>query len=107
MPEGATVQLTVAAIDQIFDGARASITEALASFPGGRAPDAALVYSCATRRFLLGTRAGREIEVVREVIGPDVPIAGFYCLGEIAPLPAADTSRFHNATCVSVLLGAQ
>ena len=63
------------------------------------------MYSCATRRFLLGTRAGREIELVRDLVGKDVPIAGFYCLGEIAPLPAADISQFHNATVVSVLLG--
>ena len=59
-----------------------------------------------TRRFLLGTRAGREIEQVREELGSDVPVAGFYCVGEIAPMPRADGSQFHNATMVAVLLGA-
>ena len=106
IPEGATVQITVAATDEIVDGARASIADALASFPGGRTPDGALLYSCVTRRFLLGTRAGREIEQVREELGPDVPVAGFYCVGEIAPMPLADGSQFHNATMVAVLLGA-
>jgi hypothetical protein len=106
MPEGATVQLTVAGFDEIMEGVRTSISSALRTFPAGSTPDAALLYSCATRRFLLGTRARHEIELVQELVGRDVPIAGFYCLGEIAPLPAADISQFHNATVVSVLLGA-
>jgi hypothetical protein len=106
LPEGSTVQLTVAATDEIVEGARASITDALARFPGGRPPAAALLWSCATRRFLLGTRTRREVEAVRSVIGPDTPVAGFYCLGEIAPIVDGDVSQFHNATLVSVLLGA-
>jgi len=106
VPLGATVQLTVAAPDQVFEGTRESIKEALARFPGGRMPDAALLYSCATRRYVLGTRTGREVELVRDALGPDVPVAGMYCLGEIAPMTDADRSRFHNATMVSVLLGA-
>ena len=64
VPEGATVQLTMAGTDQIFEGARASIADALAGFPVVRAPEGALLFSCATRKFLLGTRAGREIELV-------------------------------------------
>jgi hypothetical protein len=103
--EGASVQLTVAATEEIFEGARTSISDALAAFPGGRAPDAALLYSCATRRFLLGTRAGREVEVVREILGGATPVAGMYCMGELAPRPAAGASKFHNATMVAVLLG--
>jgi hypothetical protein len=105
VPDGSTVQFTVAATDEIFGGARSSISAALAAFPQGSTPDAALLYSCATRRFLLGTRAGREIDLVREVVGATMPVAGFYCLGEIAPLPLADVSLLHNATMVSVLLG--
>ena len=105
VPEGAIVQLTVAGTDQIFAGAKASITDALARFPAGAQPEAALLFSCATRKFLLGTRAGREIELAREVLGDAVPIGGFYCMGEIAPMGSADLTRFHNATMVSVLLG--
>jgi hypothetical protein len=83
------------------------VASALAGYPPGRTPDAALIYSCATRRFLLGTRAGHEVELVREALGTKIPVAGFYCLGEIAPNFAdADATQFHNATLVSVLLGA-
>jgi len=34
-----------------------------------------------------------------------MPVAGFYCLGEIAPMSTADLSRFHNETMVAVILG--
>ena len=105
IPEGATIQLTMAGTDQIVDGAKASIADALAGFPGSGPPAGALLFSCATRRFLLGTRAGREIELVREILGEAVPVGGFYCMGEIAPMASIDQTRFHNATMVSVLLG--
>ena len=105
IPEGATIQLTMASTDQIVDGAKASIADALAGFPTGGRPDGALLFSCATRKFLLGTRAGREIELVREILGANVPIGGFYCMGEIAPMASIDQTRFHNATMVSILLG--
>jgi hypothetical protein len=102
---GVTVQLTMAAADEIIEGTRASIEDALRGYPAGRTPEAALVYSCVVRRYLLGTRTTREIELVRELVGQQTPVAGFYCMGEIAPLPAEDVSRFHNATMVSLLLG--
>jgi len=107
VPEGATVQITVAATEQVYDGARASMTAALAGFPADSRPDGALLFSCATRKFLLGTRAGREIDLVRDVLGESVPVGGFYCMGEIAPMSAPDLTRFHNATLVSLLLGAR
>jgi len=106
VPDGATVQITVAGTEQIFEGARASMQDALAAYPAGKTPDAALLYSCATRRYLLGTRVGREFEMVRDLLGTSIPIAGMYCLGEIAPMSSPDRTQFHNATMVSVLLGA-
>jgi hypothetical protein len=105
VPHGSSVQLTVAGIDEIFDGTRAAIAGALAAFPGDAGPDAALMFSCAVRKFVLGTRAAREIEMARDILGPGMPIAGFYCLGEIAPMSTADLSRFHNETMVALLLG--
>ncbi|HUG28989.1 MAG TPA: FIST N-terminal domain-containing protein [Candidatus Limnocylindria bacterium] len=105
VPEGSTVQLTVAATDDILDGATASISDALARFPAGGTPGGALLYSCVVRRFLLGTRTGREMEAVQAIVGTATPVAGFYCMGEIAPFLDGGSSKFHNATMVSVLLG--
>jgi hypothetical protein len=105
IPEGASVQLSMAGRDEIVQGTRSSIADAIAGFPDGVRPDGALLFSCATRKFLLGTRAEREIETVRDILGDTVPIGGLYCQGEIAPLASPDLTRFHNATMVSVLLG--
>jgi len=100
------VQLSVAVTDEIFDGTKEALSTALERFPQGRAPDAALVFSCAIRKYLLGTQTGTEAELAREMLGPDVPFAGFYCFGEIAPVASVDETRFHNETIVAVLLGA-
>ncbi|MGE5226235.1 MAG: FIST signal transduction protein [Planctomycetaceae bacterium] len=101
---GSTVRLTVAVTDDIFDGTRSAATEALRSYPGGAEPRAALVFSCAVRKMVLGTRTGMELDIARERFGPSVPICGLYCFGEIAPVRDGST-RFHNETIVAVLLG--
>jgi len=105
VPEGATVQLTVATTDEIFQGTKSALSKALEGFPQGIHPDAGLVFSCGIRKLLLGTRTGKEIDMTRELFGADLPVAGFYCFGEIAPMASPDLSRFHNETIVAVLLG--
>jgi len=107
VPEGSTVQMTIAAADDIVNGATTSISDALARYPEGGTPDGALLYSCVVRRFLLGTRTGREMDAVRAIVGAATPVAGFYCMGEIAPFVDGEASKFHNATMVSVLLGSR
>jgi hypothetical protein len=42
-----------------------------------------------------------------DVVGTATPVAGFYCMGEIAPFVDGEASKFHNATMVSVLLGSR
>lgn len=105
IPQGATVQLTMATTDEILDGTNSSLGEALAGFPEGAIPEGALVVSCAVRNLLLGSRARGEIERIRMGIGADVPVTGFYSFGEIAPLGLNSSPRFHNETCVTALLG--
>jgi hypothetical protein len=105
IPEGSTVRLAMATTDEILDGTDASINEALATFPDGADPEAVLVSSCAVRNILLGSQTGGEIERIRSGIGEGVPITGFYAYGEIAPLGTDSTPRFHNETCVTVLIG--
>jgi hypothetical protein len=105
VPQGATVQLAMATTEEILDGTEASLTEAMAGFPGEAMPEGALIASCAVRSFLLGTRTRAEIERIRTGLGKDVPVSGFYAFGEIAPLGLDSTPRFHNETCVTVLIG--
>jgi hypothetical protein len=104
IPIDVDVRLTVGVTDEIFAGTRSAIEKARATFPGPDGPAGALVFSCAIRKLVLGTRTGREIDIARSALGEDVPISGFYCFGEIAPIEAGAT-RFHNETVVAVLLG--
>ncbi len=104
--EGSMVQITVADRNAILEGARESIAKAFADYPHGKTPAAALIFSCAARKLLLGTHTGEEIGIVQSVIGSQVPVCGFYGYGEIGPLDTQDpASKFHNETFVSLILG--
>jgi hypothetical protein len=103
--EGADVQLTTAATEEIFDGARSALTQAMDHFPNGGRPQAALIFSCAIRKYLLGTRTGNEYDIAQEMLGVGVPVCGFYSFGEIAPLDEGGEARYHNETLVALLLG--
>jgi len=105
IPEGATVQLTMATTDDILGGTDSSVADAVASFPEDSIIEGVLVASCAVRNMLLGTRASGELERITSAVGQDVPVAGFYAFGEIAPLAVDTGPRFHNGTCVTVLVG--
>jgi hypothetical protein len=104
IPEGNEVQLTTANTDEILAGARSSVARALEGFPTGATPEAALVFSCAVRKALLGSRTRVESELVRSVLGPSIPVAGLYCYGEIGPIGDSG-SRVLNETFVTLLLG--
>lgn len=105
IPEGLEVQLTTANTDEILAGARASATMALEAFPAGATPEAALVFSCAVRRALLGSKTHVEWDLVRSVLGGSVPVAGLYCYGEIGAVGDDGSSRVLNETFVTLLLG--
>ena len=105
VPEGASVQFSVASPENILEGTEESLTRALSAYPGLSEPEAALVFSCAARKMLLGTRTSKELDLVRSRLGDHVPVCGFYAFGEIAPVGSAEISRFHNETFVTLLLG--
>ena len=48
--------------------------------------DFAIVISSASRASLLGRSTGLEIKAIKEILGQDIPLAGFYSYGEFAPL---------------------
>jgi hypothetical protein len=105
VPLGAAVQLSTAGTDDILAGTRDALGRARDAFPPEVQPEAALVFSCMIRKYLLGTRTRIEADMAREVFGPGVPVAGLYCAGEIAPIGADGSSRFLNETFVTVLVG--
>jgi hypothetical protein len=105
VPVGATVQLTTADTDDILAGTKAALAQAVAEFPSGAKPEAALIFSCAIRQYLLGSRTEVEAEMARSEYGTSFPLAGLYCYGEIGPIEGAKNSRFFQETFVTLLLG--
>ncbi len=105
VPAGATVQVTTADTDDILAGTKGALAQAVAEFPPGAKPEAALIFSCAIRQFLLGTRTEVEAQMARSEYGASIPLAGLYCYGEIGPIEGAVTSRFFQETFLTLLLG--
>ena len=77
--------------------ARSAAQKAQAAVEGDVA--GVLLFSCITRRLVLGARAAEEVAAVAEVFGPDVPIAGFSSYGEIARVKGK-LDGYHNHTIV-------
>lgn len=70
---------------------------------GKKKPKAVLHFDCAGRgKILFGRNAAREVEVVQNVFGEDIPWLGFYCYGEIAPIQKMN--YYHNYTAVISIL---
>jgi hypothetical protein len=105
IPVGARVQLTTSPTDDLLDGTASSLDAAAAAFPDGATVEAALIFSCAVRRFLLGTKTRREADLARSALGAELPLAGVYCFGEVGPITGTGTSQLLNETFVTLLLG--
>jgi hypothetical protein len=66
---------------------------------GREKAELALLISCVGRKLVLKERIEEEVEAVRAVVGSDVPIAGFYSYGELAPVAATERQcELHNQT---------
>lgn len=110
IPAGAIVQITTTSHDDILAASKASMEMALANYPGVQ-PAAALLFSCASRRQILGTRTQEEYRTAQHCFTACFPVAlpicGFYANGEIAPVDQVGASHFHNETFVTLLLGSK
>lgn len=83
--QGRHVNLIQANRKSLIAGARCAAEQCLAGLEG-KQPSLVLVVSCSVRGAILHSRSDAEIEAVRDVMGQDVPIAGWYSGGEIMPL---------------------
>lgn len=106
-PEGAVVQLTQATRNDILAASQESVHQAIQNYPG-QCPSASLLFSCASRRQVLGSRTCEEyqlIKLMQDGLLRSLPCFGFYTNGEIAPLQRNGVTYFHNETFVTMLLG--
>jgi hypothetical protein len=96
IPQGAWVRFMKANFDRLIDASASAASSATQSFEAP--PELALLVSCVGRKLALGFRTEEEIEVVRELVGPDTIITGFYSYGEISQIHSGVPSELHNQT---------
>lgn len=98
VPEGCQAQLMRANFDRLVDGA-AGAAGACNRFQLPDQPwDLGLLISCVGRKMVLKQRVEEEVEGVRDVLGEQVPLIGFYSYGELSPLANDTTCSLHNQT---------
>jgi len=108
VPPQSMVQITETTHNKILSASKLSTLQALENYPG-KAPAAALFFSCASRRQILGSFTKEEYEQAQHCLNQaliqPLPSCGFYTNGEIAPLQQKGVTYFHNETFITLLLG--
>lgn len=99
MPQGSYVRLMKANMDRLVEGAADAARKCNTSpAPASGEAELALLVSCAGRKLVLKQRIEEEIEIVREVLGNNAVLTGFYSYGEICPYGSLAGCEFHNQT---------
>jgi hypothetical protein len=102
VPKGSTVQLMMASVDGIADGALKAAEIAMARRQ--TVPQIAILVSCIGRKLVMNQRVEEEIEQVQEIIGSEVAVTGFYSYGEMAPFNGKSSCELHNQTMTLTLI---
>ncbi len=97
MPEGEYARLMKANFDRLIDGA-AGAAKAGAATLGSFPAELAVLVSCIGRKLVLKQRIEEEVEAVRDVLGPQAALTGFYSYGELCPEGGVGTCELHNQT---------
>ncbi|MDM8565924.1 FIST N-terminal domain-containing protein [Candidatus Halobeggiatoa sp. HSG11] len=95
VPTGFHARLMRANFDRLVAGASTAAEKIDASNP-----DLAILISCVGRKLVLAQRIEEEIEGVRDILGEDTVLTGFYSYGEISPFTATSEAmcKLHNQT---------
>ena len=94
--EGSLVCLMHADTELLVSGAKNAALESL----GSDATDegAAILVSCVGRKLVMADDVDEEVDAVRDALGEQVAIAGFYSYGEICPFAETSVLELHNQT---------
>ena len=97
IPEGSYVRLMKANIDRLIDGAVSAAQTSVEPLDKQH-PELAILISCVGRKLVLKQLIEEEVEGVRNVVGNDAAITGFYSYGEISPFSKDAKCELHNQT---------
>ena len=106
LKQGTPVRVCFATRDDVVNG----VNETLKGIPElDFEPQAAVVITCAGRKWILGHRTSEEVARLRPNLPRDLPLIGLPTYGEFAPYPKEDGSYsesvFHNVTYIVTLIG--
>ena len=96
IPQHSYARLMKANIDRVINGASesASICRSISKDE----PELAILISCIGRKLVLKQLVEEEVEAVKETIGSNTNVTGFYSYGEIAPFGEFTPCQLHNQT---------
>jgi hypothetical protein len=105
MPEGMYARLMHANLDRLVDGAGSAASASYEAIGAGNPPELAILISCVGRKWVLRQRAEEELESVRDVLGGQAILTGFYSYGEISPFTPTARCELHNQTMTVTTVG--
>lgn len=97
MPTGTYARLMKANFNRLIDGAISAAKTCHAAI-GSHTAELAILISCVGRKLVLKQRIEEEVEGVREVLGNEPALTGFYSYGEISPFSPTAKCELHNQT---------
>lgn len=97
IPMDANAQLMKANFEKIIEGASSAADKTM-EITGADSPELAILISCVGRKLILSQRIEEEVESVRDILGGETKLTGFYSYGEISPFNASTKCELHNQT---------
>lgn len=100
VPEGSFIRLMIGSKDSCLAATHQALSDAKEAL-GAKEISFAFIFNSISRYILLGREAQRELEIIKQELGPDTPVMGIYTYGEQAPLKAVNyygRTHFHNQT---------
>ena len=98
IPQDYYAQFMKANFDRLVEGAMGAANNSISISSLKFNPEMAILISCAGRKMVLKQRVEDEVEGVKEVLGENSMLAGFYSYGEISPIQDGTECKLHNQT---------
>ncbi|GAI13588.1 unnamed protein product, partial [marine sediment metagenome] len=103
IPKESMISIMMEHPETITKSAEEAAREAVSKM-GNKKVRAAIIFDCVSRASVLKERANEEVEVIRKVLGKDVPVFGFYAYGEIGA-PEGGKPELNNKTVIVYTIG--
>jgi hypothetical protein len=97
IPQGATVSLMKAGMDDLIDGSEYAASKSIEGL-NGNSPELAILISCVGRKLVLKQQVEEEIESASKHFSESTAITGFYSYGELSPFTNQGKCDLHNQT---------